>query len=281
MRTRFYLKILSVFSILIILASCSDKIYQNTWQSIPVAINGISDEWTNPLRYYDRKSKMQYAISNDADNIYICLRTDNKLTQMKMIHAGILIGIDTNGNFKHQSFIAFPIVRDFKGANPNNSSYKSESPGNPNEKNPFVDSKEMILQGFKGSVDGLTPIKSPCGIFVGMNQDSIKSFIAFEAKIPFNTFYKKSISVIDSSKIIGITVTINALPPFFHGTNNNEFSNKPGKMEDGLPQNNRRPRPGNPGSGNPGPGGNPGPQYANPSMESNHIKIKIKLAVKN
>jgi hypothetical protein len=279
MKTTFYLKIALIATFWFCLASCSDKIYQNSWQSTSIRVDGISTDWAHPLRYYDRKSKMQYCISNDADNIYICLRTDDAITKIKMIHAGLVIGIDTNGKFKHQSVIAFPVVHDVKGANPNNINYKSESQANSNENNSIVHSKEMILQGFKGSIEGLTPIKSPCGIFVGMNQDSIKKFIAFEAKIPFNTFYKNSISVIDSSKIIGISITINALPPFFHGANNNAFSIKPSKMEEGLPQNDRRPRPGNPGTGNSGPGENSGPQYTSPSMETNHIKMKIKLAV--
>lgn len=52
--------------ILIILSSCTHYIYiaRSPWQTNSIIVDGKSDEWSHPLKYYDEKSKLQYAVKS-------------------------------------------------------------------------------------------------------------------------------------------------------------------------------------------------------------------------
>lgn len=88
-----------IFRVLVLLVfatnvSCAKKVNVK-WQGTEVLVDGDASDWSVPLQFYDSKSKLNYAISNDGGNLYFAFR----LTEMDVINqfnfGGITIELDT------------------------------------------------------------------------------------------------------------------------------------------------------------------------------------------
>lgn len=200
---------------LTILSSCTHYvyIYKSQWPNNKVIVDGKSSEWNIPLKFYDDKSKLQYAIANDNENLYVCIRATDEQTQNKIYGAGMQVILDTIENPRKDNssppYILFPIGGKRKGM-----STSSEVASGQDLKfsKPIFELKTMELSGFSSPLnDGIYPIQNNSGIEVNIRSDSNK-IVVYELAVPFKTFYKNSISQSDSSKIISISIVLNALP---------------------------------------------------------------------
>ncbi len=93
---------------IIFFSSCSHTVvHTSSWQTND--FNVLSESETKePLRFFDLKSKLQYSISNDYKNLYICIKATEQQSQIKIIRAGMTVGIDTLAKKKPQGNIIFP-----------------------------------------------------------------------------------------------------------------------------------------------------------------------------
>jgi len=217
MKTSIYKKTIFPAFVLCILSSCTHYIYisRSPWQTKSIIPDGKATEWTTPLKYYDEKSRLQYAVTNDNKNLYFCIRATEEETQTKILRAGMQIWIDTVGKNEHQVGILFPLSSALRKTE-QYTAPKERSTGEKHDisglKNKFLNGyKEMELSGFKPPINGMNPIQSSFGIIASINWDTI-GIMTYEAVIPFKTFYKDSISASDSIKLMGISIVLNALP---------------------------------------------------------------------
>ncbi|NTW33966.1 MAG: hypothetical protein HGB12_15345, partial [Bacteroidetes bacterium] len=97
--------------IIIFFNSCTSQqaVYTSFWQAKDFTSADIKEP-QEPLRFCDKKSKLQYTITNDDKNIYIYLKATDELYQMKIIRAGMQINIDTTGKGEKHISISFPIA---------------------------------------------------------------------------------------------------------------------------------------------------------------------------
>ena len=73
-----------------ICSSCSHKIYDTLyWQGNKAETAGNILEWSGPLRFYDEKSKINYNISNDDRNLYLCMNISDEAAKLKIIRGGM------------------------------------------------------------------------------------------------------------------------------------------------------------------------------------------------
>src|ERR1035437_11092458 len=95
-----YKKIILIGLVLFILSSCTHYIYiaRSPWQTSSIVVDGKPNEWPTPLKYFDEKSKLQYAVTNDYENLYFCIKAADEQTQTKILRAGLQVWIDTTGN---------------------------------------------------------------------------------------------------------------------------------------------------------------------------------------
>ena len=77
-----------IFIITVFLFSCSKPVTGILWQYKPVKADGVLSEWQVPLRYFDDKSKLQYTITNDSVNLYVCIRATDEESQLKIVRSG-------------------------------------------------------------------------------------------------------------------------------------------------------------------------------------------------
>ena len=110
----------TLFLVLISLVACTHYIYISRciWQQQAVTIDGRPTEWKLPLKYFDEESKLQYAVSNDFQNIYFCFRATQQETQVKLLRGGMQLWIDTTGQNQHNVGLMFPLSMALRKANP-------------------------------------------------------------------------------------------------------------------------------------------------------------------
>jgi uncharacterized membrane protein YgcG len=192
-------------------SSCSHTVYTNSWQTVDFTVLRKS-ETTEPLRFYDSKSKLQYEVSNDYKNLFILIKATDQQSQMKILRAGMTVGIDTLAKKKPQVEILFP----FPSSHDKNSSTTGEKKDwhktdtSSQKKHFMAQYKEIHLSGFKSPINGILPLHNDYGIYVNITWDSL-NIMYYKAIIPFKTFYKDSLTASDSIKIFDFAVNINAL----------------------------------------------------------------------
>ncbi len=219
-------KKIGVGIVLTFAVSCTHYVYiaRSPWQKTAVIADGKPNEWPTPLKYYDEKSKLQFAVTNDFENLYFCIKATEEQTQSKILRAGMQIWIDTTGKDLNRVGILFPLSSAVRRADDNPAPKEAGNGENKTERNSgkkqdisgsrkkFLNEyKEMELSGFKPPINGMNPIQNSYGIAVNINWDS-SGIMTYEAVVPFKTFFKDALAASDSLKLLGFSIVLNALP---------------------------------------------------------------------
>ena len=193
----------------------------NVWQSAPVKIDGLSDEWIDNLRYYDNETLLYYGITNDENNLYLCFFTANQMMQMKMFRSGVTIELKTKTKPKRTAFIVYPKkdTTTFQmRSKPTEGEAQGEKPQGQNtggqgrnmtkrflENNPTI-----VSEGFV-TLNGTYPTLNEKGISLAINWDENRR-MSYEIVIPLNELFGDGFSLDEISKNeIKLKVTIDAM----------------------------------------------------------------------
>src|SRR5215831_7160321 len=174
------------FVCLLVNAYAQSDVATSKWRQEAVVIDGQSNEWEQPLNFYDDKTKLFFAIANDSSDIYFCFESKDPLDQMKLMRAGMKITLTAKGKTKHNVSIEFPLPQGqqvSENNGPDNSSIQNQDGGNLSSehqnhdtgyfrKNFIMNHLMMDAEGF-ASGDGIVPVKNPSGINAAINWDSI------------------------------------------------------------------------------------------------------------
>ena len=205
------LRWLSYSLILVSLTTCSKEVTSSLWHNKDIIRENETGALETPLRFFDAKSRLQYTVLNDNENLYICVKAMENQSQTKLMRAGLQIWIDTTGGGKKQINLSYPLPAE----DPKNSDSREVKDGSNNERtaqhNHFLLSHpDMMLTGFKGSVNGLLPIENKFGIAVNIHWDSIGTLV-YKARIPFRSFYHELSNDKDINKLMSIKLIVPAL----------------------------------------------------------------------
>lgn len=183
-------------------------------------IDGSMDDWSLPLRFYDKDAHLQYALANNDSMLYICFRITEVPYQMKLIKGGMTIYIDTTGKKREDISITCPIPENIGSIK--HLSHEDKPLLNGSE--PASTSGKMqnrITEGIQLAFSEYNLIGFPKeGIFNNMNvnQDikiaaSLTDFNALiiEYSIRINSFYKPLLKT-NPNKKISLTFVINGVP---------------------------------------------------------------------
>ncbi|MEI8203622.1 MAG: hypothetical protein WCH34_11450 [Bacteroidota bacterium] len=208
-----------VLFILGVLTSCSQKTFETLeWQNNKVVADGKINEWANPLRFYDHNSKINYAISNDRQNLYVCMKISDETMLIKILRGGMEFRIDTLGKKTFPIALLFPLpgqqmmLKDKKNGMPSEKSYGEKQNPLGYLQNLINQIKTLQLVGFKPPNNGTQSLLNiSTGISAAVNMDSL-GIMYYEAIIPFKTFYKNELSIADTGKVFNYEIIVNALP---------------------------------------------------------------------
>ena len=203
-------------NIILLIGACTPTVsLKSNWQSKPISADGNASEWFIPLRFYDSESKLNYNLTNDNENIYICARIVDELSQAKVVRNGINIWFDTLAKKNKACGILFPIPdKNSDDFNPSESSSTKHGTNSLDAiKKKFLQTaNQMQLTGFKSGIpDFLAPSSNEFGINVSINWDA-NNIMIYEAVVPFKTFYKSALVAKDSLKNIDFSMTIPGFP---------------------------------------------------------------------
>ncbi len=62
-----------------------------------VSIDGKLMEWQDVLTAYNKATRMEYVLANDADNLYLAIRSKDVGTTAKILAGGVTLNINTSG----------------------------------------------------------------------------------------------------------------------------------------------------------------------------------------
>ena len=274
----------------LLISSCSTTEYQANRPAKPVKVDGIPSEWSLPLRVSDVKSELQYNITNDAGNLYVCIRATEPSTQRKILAAGMEVWIDASGKNKHVSGIRFPLPASRERAPDEMVMSLPNAPRERDLKKKYFSSyHQMELSGFAPAFNGLVAPDNDKGIKASVNWDSL-NIMTYELVVPLRAFYDKDLSSLSESPVFGMEIIVNAptFPQKGGSTYGGGRSHPAGGAEGGEMEGGGGSMGGRGGMGGMGGGGRRGEKMggregagenSSGSMsESNSIKFKIRLA---
>ena len=61
------------------------------WQSQPIIVDGNLSDWGSIPRFFDSESNVQYEFRNDAQNLYLVIRSTDRATQIQLQRAGFSV----------------------------------------------------------------------------------------------------------------------------------------------------------------------------------------------
>lgn len=272
--------------ILILTATISfAQSYEARWQKTPVMADGISSEWSSPLRFSDTKSGLQYAVTNDDKNLYICVKATGTATRMQILTSGMKIWIDANGRKKYPTSIYFPMPLSRGEMKPDNSGLQQGRPGGerPSGKPDEMDFRKMFknqglkitLAGFKTGCDGTFNIGESTQIKAAMDRDESNA-LTCEFIVPIGSFYSNDWNSFKEPPLIGMKISVDEMPGNGQGTQRPE-GGPPGGGPGGFP-NDMNGGPGGPPDGEMGDRPSPPSGTTGTSQEEISIKFKIRLS---
>ena len=185
-----------------ILLAQDDVIHASYRASVPT-IDGLSRDWVQPFRYYDGKSKLQFAVNYNQDNLYICIRIADELAQRKALLSGIQLWIDASGKKKYRCGILCPVARK---ADLDELPYDIRKNPTAMKRRLVMQIKDMELNDWGNPADGTVPTTHVSGIGMAIAMDSL-DVLAIEYVIP----RKLLTTQLDSTRPIAIGIIAKAL----------------------------------------------------------------------
>jgi hypothetical protein len=197
------------------LASCSPKLAPaGHYQDVPVVADGQTDDWQLPLRFSDAHYALQYNVTNDNKNFYICVISTDVHTQMRMLKDGLTIYFDPKGDQNKDISLHFPMR---KPSDPVED--KRFSAGEPSPADSRKRREELLFQsdnyGTTGFLDiengnfGVADARSPVRVAIKLNQQD--SILVYEAIIPIGNVMTANWQARAARKNFSVGIALNPL----------------------------------------------------------------------
>ncbi|HEY4207590.1 MAG TPA: hypothetical protein VGM31_12285 [Puia sp.] len=204
---------------------CSHKLApEGHFQDTPVAVDGSINDWTLPLRFSNPEYTLQYNVTNDSKNIYICVLSRDEITQLRMLRAGMTVYLDPKGAKNKDISLHFPLR---KQADPERGRYRN---GNPLPDNKTLKG-ELLLQsdfygttGFSGIENGQFGVTDAKGPFqVAMKLNNQDSMLVYEVVIPIKNVLGMDLGARSKKKNFSVGIVLNTV----EGQGNRNGGNRP------------------------------------------------------
>jgi hypothetical protein len=187
-----------------------------------VKIDGKLTEFSDSLANYDKATKLNYAFTHDANNLYVFIKAIGQAEQSKIMAGGISVSVNATGKKKAISTITFPIVdrvammaemrNRFMGQSRDGAQRTEKSPEERKadkiamQKKILGSLKEIKISGLKDITVESISIYNTYGIKTGMNYTDNNALV-YELAIPLNLV---DVSLADDPEI-AINIKLNGL----------------------------------------------------------------------
>ncbi len=206
------------------------------WQAQPIKIDGDAADWQSLPRFFNSESAVQYEFRNDAQNLYLIIKSTDQATQLQLAQAGFTIHLKEKTQPPTKFSITFPARKSETWMNFHN---------NPEEKPELLNDKyntppdiiprdSAILAGFMYTKGMIYSDKNDSNAFSFAQSKNNRKQTIFEIQIPLREIFGNNFNLIQVSKMaFQLQVIINDLSL-------NSMQNKHGKMGERGMQNGMR-----------------------------------------
>ncbi len=182
-------------SISLFIISCSSskkvaavpEVASKPFFSQTISVDGKPGDWQNIPLTVNSKNTVQYAMANSDSHLFILLKIQDQLEQMKLLRGGMEIWIDPAGGEAKQTAIVYPVKGEL-----NLNERTSVTPGQKTDYKALRN--QMVTQlislnrmGFKPQYNGVQSIYDNTGFKAAMGWDE-NDILIYEASIPFAAF---------------------------------------------------------------------------------------------
>ncbi len=94
-----------------LIGGCGGSDLKSRWRDREIEIDGRNTDWAGYEVYYDEDNGLKAGISNDGQNIYLCIYTWDRKTQMQILARGLTVWFDPEGGKKERFGIEYPVKR--------------------------------------------------------------------------------------------------------------------------------------------------------------------------
>ena len=174
-----------------------NKAVANQLQPPPsnITIDGYLNEWGDSLRYYNQDKQLNYALANDQDNLYMAIRINDRSEQIRVLRAGLTLGIDTRGKKQETFTMTFPVgdqspqgmAETAQDLQSGNSDIKQED-HEELMKAKLTKLREIEVTGFKDIESETMTTSNTYGFKVAIDYDKDGNLV-YEAAIPLKFFH--------------------------------------------------------------------------------------------
>jgi hypothetical protein len=183
------------------------------WQANPVVVDGNDEEWPQQLMYQDKKEKFSYSITNDANNLYICLKTSSDPLEIKILQSGLTIWFDYNGQKKETMALRFPLGNSGGIRSPDIGKMADDAETAALKREGLARLTDYALVGFEtldGSYDYRRINKTGVKVAIGLTK---RQELVYEAAIPLDVIYRRtSKDITGGAKNIAVEFYSEGLP---------------------------------------------------------------------
>jgi hypothetical protein len=115
----------------LLFVACSPKLAPvGHYQDTPVTADGQPADWTLPLRFSNAGYTLQYNVTNDDNNLYVCVSSTDDATQLRILRSGMTLYFDPKGDKSKDISIHFPIQKQPDPGSRGRDGYNSGNNGN-------------------------------------------------------------------------------------------------------------------------------------------------------
>lgn len=174
------------------------------WPTEKVKIDGIANEWANPLNFFDVKTRLMFGIANDSTALYLVFQNPDEKVQAKLFRCGMKVTLAVK-KVKRKATITYPLPH---------SGDEEAGPGHePNmvilQNNFRMQNIMMVAEGF-ALHNGMLPVSDSSSIKTAINWNENNNMI-YEVAIPFTEIYGSNYSAADLANEITMQVEISAM----------------------------------------------------------------------
>jgi hypothetical protein len=239
----------------------AQKVNTASWNNNAKTIDGILNDWAEPIKFTSNQAGFQMAFSNDSMALYVALKVTDHRMQMKMMREGLRLFIDGGGKKSESRLVEYPLPLPPPKA----------SEGGPDRPDTFAMKKRVLQNLNTFGVSGMNGI--PNGNLQPGNPYDVEAAAAWDSLGQMTLEYQLPLKYFD----ISVSTAIISMGLFLPGSNAMDgfMPPPPGEMGGG---------PGGEAMGGPPPGGDmdggppPGMNPFNDSNREYRYWTKLKLA---
>jgi hypothetical protein len=189
----------------------------DNWQRLPLTIDASDKDWIKPLPYSISAEKINYAVTNDDQYLYILLETKSPQEQQKIIQGGMTIWVNTKADKSEGGSVGIGYPLDTRVGRDRQLMQEAQPQRYKNDK-PITleDRKAYALYGFVKDSAGTYDYaddSNPQGVKMRMDFSNEGNLI-YEAAIPLLTLYPNhNPSASYASNSVAVGIFLDGLPP--------------------------------------------------------------------